>query len=271
MTTRVVTTQAELDAALADGTLTEDDEILIQSPAGVWLTIGGEASAAEVNVAGESTVSVCGSARVGSVYGSARVGSVCGSARVGSVYGSASVGRVYDSARVGSATETSTVHLYDTSTLTQATPHVAVFLHSARATFAGGHLIDLTSLDLTDPATWSAHVGGKTTGDGRVVLYKAVDDQWRSPHGAVYTPGSETTCDDWCDDAVCGGGLHFSPSPAQAMEYHGQATRFVAVEVDVATLRPIPGGTAKCKAPSCRVLYEVDIHGRKVETAEATA
>ena len=253
MTTRVVTTQAELDAALADGTLTEDDEILIQSPAGVWLTIGGEASAAEVNVAGESTVSVYDSARVDRVYGSARVGRVCGSARV------------------GSATETSTVHLYDTSTLTQATPHVAVFLHSARATFAGGHLIDLTSLDLTDPATWAAHVGGKTTGDGRVVLYKAVDDQWRSPHGAVYTPGSETTCDDWCDDAVCGGGLHFSPSPAQAMEYHGQATRFVAVEVDVATLRPIPGGTAKCKAPSCRVLYEVDIHGRKVETAEATA
>ena len=243
MTTRVVTTQAELDAALADGTLTEDDEILIQSPSGVWLTIGGEASAAEVNVAGESTVSVCGSARVD---------------------------RVCDSASVGSATETSTVHLYDTSTLTQATPHVAVFLHSARATFAGGHLIDLTSLDLTDPATWAAHVGGETS-DGRVVLYKAVDDQWRSPHGAVYTPGSETTCDDWCDDAVCGGGLHFSPSPAQAMEYHGQATRFVAVEVDVATLRPIPGGTAKCKAPSCRVLYEVDIHGRKVETAEATA
>ena len=42
MTQRLVTTQADLDSALADGSVTE---ILIDSPRGVWLTVEASGSA----------------------------------------------------------------------------------------------------------------------------------------------------------------------------------------------------------------------------------
>jgi len=67
--------------------------------------------------------------------------------------------------------------------------------------------------------------------------------------------------------AECGQGLHFGPTPAHALAYLPDATRFVAVGVELATLRPIPGGTAKCKAPKVvRACVEVDLDGNEVES-----
>jgi hypothetical protein len=81
----------------------------------------------------------------------------------------------------------------------------------------------------------------------------------------MYTPGSKPSAPDWRDDTNCGGGLHFSPTPMQAQAYAEDATRFLAVGVKVADLRPIPGGTAKCKAPRVvRACVEVDIDGKPV-------
>ena len=64
----IVKTQAELDAAL-----TSDDthEIIINSPVGVWITIGDD-HGQDVRASGSSTVRVAGSATV-RAYDSATV------------------------------------------------------------------------------------------------------------------------------------------------------------------------------------------------------
>ena len=103
---------------------------------------------------------------------------------------------------------------------------------------------------------------------GIATVHKALSDEWTTDRGFDYQPGATPTAPDWTDDRNCGGGLHFSPHPHQALKYYREATRFVAVGVSVEDLRPILGGTPKCKAPrvvvACR---EVDVHGRDVASA----
>jgi hypothetical protein len=206
MSERIVTTQAELDAALADRAV---DWVEIRSPYGVWL---------EVTASGSATVTAYGSA---------------------------------------------TVTAYDSATV-RASPKTAVHLHSGYAKVKGGVLIDHTA-DLSDPIDWCEYHGVKVTKAGIATLFKAVTDAWTTPRGFDYSPGAKPKAPDWTTDNNCGGGLHFSPSPTQALAYHEEATRFVAVGVKVADLRPIPGGTAKAKAPSVvRACIEVDIDGKPV-------
>ena len=103
-----VTTQAELDVVTKAG----EQHIIIDSPAGVWLTLRTPESAHVV------------------AWGSAHV-----------------VAR--ESAHVvarGSA------HVV-------ATAYVAVHLHSARATVEGGHIIDVSTINLEDVAVWEAYTG----------------------------------------------------------------------------------------------------------------
>ena len=127
---------------------------------------------------------------------------------------------------------------------------------------SGGVIIDLTALDLTDPRTWCDHHGVPVT-DEIATVHKAVGDTWTTDLGTDYSPGSLPSCDDWADNHFCGGGLHFSPHPWQAADYYPHAAHYVAVGVALDDLRPILGGTPKCKAPravvACR---EVDITGR---------
>ena len=117
-----VTTQRELDKAIKAG----DNDIIINSPRGVWLEVSGSASVSAVDSA---SVRASGSASV----------SASGSASV-SAFGSASV-RAFDSASV------------------RASAYVAVHLHSAQATINGGVVIDVTQLDLKDRSTWEAYTG----------------------------------------------------------------------------------------------------------------
>ena len=162
------------------------------------------------------------------------------------------------------AYDSSTVRAYDSSTVT-ATPCVAVHLHSALVTINGGVVIDVTTINDT-AEKWCAHHDVEVT-DGIATLYKAVNDQWTTSRGTDYSPGSTPEATDWFDDAQCGRGLHFGPTPNHALTYFLDATRFVAVGVELATLRPIPGGTAKCKAPKVvRACVEVDLDGNEVES-----
>ena len=186
-------------------------------------------------------------------------------------YGSATV-RAYDSATVrayGSATVTAygsaTVRASGSATVT-ATPKVAVHLHSANVTATGGVIIDV-SKPLTSPADWCDYHGVKVSKAGVATVYKAVDDTYQSGYGFDYTPGTKPVAPDWRDNNECGEGLHFSPSPTQALAYHNADTvRFLAVGVKVDDLRPIPGGTAKCKAPRVvRACVEVDIDGNPIK------
>lgn len=74
--------------------------------------------------------------------------------------------------------------------------------------------------------------------------------EWTTDRGTDYSPGSAPEAADWEPDGQCGGGLHFSPYPMQALMYHdfGPDTRFLAVGVRVDELSPILGSTPKAKA-----------------------
>ena len=217
----IVTTQAELDSALAAGA----EGIIIASPAGVWL-----------NVSDSATVTAFGSATV-------------------TAFGSATV-TAFDSA---------TVAAFDSATV-RASAHVAVLVKSAHAVASGGVIIDMSTIDLTNAAAWCEHYGVEVV-DGVATVYKAVDDAWTTSRGTDYSPGSLPTALDWRDDRKHGGGLHFSPWPWQALEYHPGATRFVAAGVPIETLRPLVDGIPQCKVPhvvvACR---EVTIDGAEVSS-----
>ena len=213
MTTITVRTQAGLDNALAGGA----DTIIIDSPAGVSLKLGNSDSAT-VRAYGSATVRASGSATV-RASDSATVWA-SGSATV-EAYGSATVEAsdsatvwAYDSATVR-ASGSATVRASDSATV-WASKYVAVHLFSRKVTLAGGIVIDVTAMDLSDPQQWCDYHGVTVT-DGIAHVYKAVDQHYRSHHGADYPPGSTPQADDWNAEPHCGNGLHFGATPTKAL------------------------------------------------------
>ena len=228
----IVKTQKQLDKALETGA----EVIHIESERGVWLAVSASGSAtvratgsatvraygsATVRATGLATVRACGSATVHAsdsatvhAYDSPTV-HACGSATVRAC-GSATV-RAYDSA---------TVHAYDSATV-HATKFVAIHLHSQRVTLNGnGHVIDVTAIDLTNPAQWCEYTGAEVEGD-IAYLYKAVNDQWTTERGTIYAPGATPEAPDWDTAPTCGGGLHLCSTPGGALRFNEDATRFV--------------------------------------------
>ena len=289
----LVTTQAALDKAIADGIT----DLIVDAVDGAWLTVNDGSVVAwgssRVEARGSSRVEAWGSSRV-EAWGSSRV-EAWDSSRV-EARGSSRVeardsSRVeaWDSSRV-EARDSSSVEAWDSSSVeardsssveawgsssveawdsssVEAGPWVAVHLWSQRVTLTGdGHLIDMTTVDLADPATWCSYHGVTVT-DGIVTLYKAVDNKWTTGRGADYSPGSMPEAPDWRADDQCGGGLHFGPTPRHARDYQPRASRFVEVGVRLDEMRPIAsdGTVAKCKARrvvvACR---EVTIDGAPV-------
>ena len=233
MTEIIVKTQAELDAALArDDISYNTHEIIIDSPAGIWITIGDD-HGQTVEASGSATVWASGSATV-------------------------------------EASGSATVEASDSATV-EATPYVAVHLFSARATVTGGVVIDIAALNLDNPETWCAYHGIEVT-DGVATVYKAVDDRYFSAHGTCYKPGATPDAPDWQPTKICGQGLHFSPTPRQAQPYNhatAAAAKYVACGVAVADL--IPLDSDKCKAPRVvRSCAEVDIDGQPLTTPKAS-
>ena len=221
-----VTTQAGLDAALADGA----GEIIINSPAGVWLQLTDSGSSSVV------------------------------------AWDSSSV-EAWDSSRV-EARDSSRVVARDSS-IVEAGAYTAVHLWSQQVRLSGGVVIDMTAVDLTDPAAWVAYHGVKVTDGGKAVLFKAVDADLHAGHGhtlARYPVGETVTAPDFPPADRCGGGLHFGVTPAHARRYFNGTgdPRFLAVEVAVETLVPLDD---KAKAPSCTVVGEVDLSGRAISAA----
>jgi hypothetical protein len=138
-------------------------------------------------------------------------------------------------------------------------------LHHSTVNVQGGVILDHTRIDEMDGAAWCEYHGVEVK-RGIATLYKAVNEEWTTDRGTDYSPGSKPSCDDWDPAPVCGGGLHFGPTPVHALAYHSGATKFVAVGVRVSDLVQIPGSTAKAKAPRVvRACVEVDINGKPVE------
>jgi len=217
---------------------------------------------AQVRACGSAQVTACGSAHV-TAYDSAQVRAydsaqvrACGSAQV-TAHGSARV-TAHDSAQV---------RAYD-SAQARATPVVAVTLLSADAVVAGG--VQIRANGFVDFDSWATAHGVEQTQES-AILYKAVDDDFRSPHHAQYTPGATAQAADWDGGKdECGGGLHFSPQPGSALAFNLTASRFVACRVQIADIAVTENATYphKVKARACKVLYECDIDGKKLEAAE---
>ena len=294
----VVATQDELDAAAK----ADAEDIIIDSPAGVWLRVGGDTRIAGVRgascvgpVRDSATVSgVRDSATVSGVWGSATVSGVRGSATVSDVWGSATVSGVWDSATVrgvwdsatvsdvcGSATvsgvgdsatvrgvwDSATVHLYDSATAQHIGSHVAVHLHSGAVKVTGGIIIDHTGVSDFEGAQWAAY-HALADADGHAVVYKAVSPELEAGQShrlTAYPIGETVAAPDWDPRKACGNGLHFSPTPRQALRYYqgpdSTKARYLACRVVLDTLVPLDD---KCKAPSCEVLHEVTIDGEAV-------
>ena len=245
--TTIVTTQEELDAAIESGA----EGIVIDSPPTVWLELRGSPY---VVTQGSSYVAAWELSHVVALGLSHVVAR--GWSHV-EAWGSSNV-VAWDLSRVD-AREWSAVRAWDHSHV-NATPWVTVHRHSTKTTVTGGIIIDITSLDLSDPAVWTAH-HGVVAQDGVAVVYKAVSQELVAGQGhtpTTYAIGSTVEATDWDPAPQDGHGLHFSPTPFHASLYYqglGEP-RFLACEVDVTSLVPLG---EKCKAPSCRVLREVDI------------
>ena len=233
MTEIIVKTQAELDAALARDDISHDThKIIIDSPAGVWITIGDD-HGQDVRASGSATVEASGSATV----------------------------EAWDSATVR-ASDSATVRAWGSATV-RAAPYVAVHLFSARATATGGIIIDIAALDQHDPRTWCELHGVTIDDDGNAHLYKAVDDNLTAGHSwtpTTYAIGGDPRCNEWLANNCCGFGLHVCPTAWQARDHYSDATRYLEVTAPLASLRPIDA--TKCKAPTVHVLREVDLNMR---------
>ena len=161
MTRITVTTQAELDSALTNPDhACATHEIIIDSPAGVWIEVSDD-HGQDVRAYGSSSVRAYGSATVHAT-GSATVHAT-GSSTV-HAYGS------------------STVWAFNSSTVT-ATSTVSIHKTNDLANITGGVVIDHTTTDATTPTRWATENGASVSG-GEVKLYKALPDDLTS--GLLY-------------------------------------------------------------------------------------
>ena len=146
-----------------------------------------------------------------------------------------------------------------------ATAHVVILLHGKAKTITGGKKIKAHKPKT--PLAWCKH-RGVNSNNGVAVLYKAVNDDYKSPHGTSYAPGSVPVANDWDGGkAECGGGLHFSPSPAAARNFHFEAKRYVACSVALKDIAVHPDGDypEKIKAKGCcGPCVEVDKKGNPI-------
>ncbi len=148
----------------------------------------------------------------------------------------------------------------------EASPLVAIHQHSGSAQITGGVVIRVERPDTA--AQWCEFYGVSVV-DGIATVFKALSDDYRSPHGLLYLPGSAPEAPDWDGGkAECGGGLHFAPSPLAALEFHAEARRFVRCDValDDIVVHPNAAWPQKIKARRVINVVEVNRYGDPVAT-----
>jgi hypothetical protein len=186
----------------------------------------------------------------------------CGSSQV-TAYGSSQV-TAYGSSQVR-ACDSSQVTAYDSSQV-RASKQVAVTIHGKYPKVVGGVKIHFKTPGTTKE--WIDNYAVETK-RGIAILYKGVDENFMSPRGGNYTPGTTPEAKDWDGGKEeCGGGFHFSPVPAMTLKYNGSAKKFVACPVKVSEIVVHKDAMYpdKVKAPRvCAPCYEVDINGKRVE------
>ncbi len=157
----------------------------------------------------------------------------------------------------------------------KAGPKVAVLATGAGVSVDGGGYVVRRERPATG-AEWCEYYGIPVNKDGIVILYKAVDDDWRGSHktAITYKPGDLPVAPDWDPVPECGGGLHFSPHPVMALRFCSTAVHYIACPVAVAEIVAHPNGQypEKCKAPRVAApVYEVTIDGDRIGPAPEPA
>jgi len=184
--------------------------------------------------------------------------------------------QAWDSATVH-ASGSATVHASDSATV-RASRFVPVQVTSDDVKVTGGVLIPIRRAATVEE--WCDFHGVDITGEGderQVVLFKIVRDDFRSSHGADYTPGTIPSAADWDGgDAECGGGgLHFSPRPWLASQFDSAGTRYIACPIrlaDIRSPREDDSMPEKVKARGCCApVWECDADGEPLPAAQAVA
>lgn len=144
---------------------------------------------------------------------------------------------------------------------------VTVVIHGCKERIQGG-----VQIEVKQPTTareWCEFYGVEIVEkDGCAILFKGVGDNWKSPKGGDYTPGTVPRAPDWDGGTKeCGGGFHFSPHPVMTLEFNSVATKFVAcpVRLDEIVVHANAKFPNKVKAAGCcGPCWEVDRDGKRV-------
>jgi hypothetical protein len=143
------------------------------------------------------------------------------------------------------------------------TAKVAVLIEGIGAKITGGKK---TIIKKSTAKEWCDYYGLPIK-KGVVVLFKALDDNYKSGHGFLYKPGTVPIAPDWDGGKEeCGGGLHFSPHPIMTQEFMPKAKRYMACPVKLSDIVVHPNGSYPQKIKSkgcCGPIWEVDLYGEK--------
>jgi hypothetical protein len=152
-----------------------------------------------------------------------------------------------------------------------ATPSVRVSILRGDPTIFGTTQIFRVTGDT--PEAWCKFWNVPIQEDGTVTLFKALDAGFKATRNYFqYLPGSCPVAPDWDPDRECGGGLHFSPTPREALAFNPWARHFVACPILLSEIKThmISGAyPEKVKAPRvAKPCYEVDILGNPLTRGE---
>ena len=160
-----------------------------------------------------------------------------------------------------------TVHPWGQATVRAEKYNAITIMGSFQGKIKGGVQIKIPIISTVK--TWCDFNGLKIS-KGVVIVFKAVNEFFASPRGTEYKPGSMPEATDWDGGkAECGGGLHFSPTPFQALVFNPDAKKFIACPVALKDMR-VPQANdkypEKIKARRvCAPCFEVDINENPVK------
>lgn len=180
-------------------------------------------------------------------------------------------GVVVASAGTIHAHEDLTVHVVGYAPEVHAERNVLVRNFEAYGTITGSGTVVLgnraANADGIPAIDWLAIYGITPDEEGVVTLYKGVNEHWTTDHGFDYSPGATPVAQDYSRDPICGGGLHFSPTPFHTGEYNHRISHYMACRVAVENIVVIGNKikTDRVLEPGC---VEVDVFGRPIAPSE---
>jgi hypothetical protein len=134
--------------------------------------------------------------------------------------------------------------------------HVQASSQVVIRTTSGVHTSGGVVVPMVDPTTvqeWCDY-WGVVVKDGVALLYKAVYDNYKSPWGTLYLPGTTPEALDWSPEGECGAGLHFCPHPSLCRTFLENVGHYLICPVAVADMR----------APDYDDIYPGKIKARRV-------